>query len=139
MIFLDASFLVALFVENDDYHEMAVKYVPEIINEEKVISKLTIAETITMLSTSLETKEIREIYNNLYENFTVIEDTDYFNDAMKVFVRYDATLSFFDSMYMYIMLMRDIYKIASFDSHFENKDKIIRVPNLPKNMKLRKR
>jgi len=139
MIFLDASFLVALFVNNDNYHGDAIKFVPEIINEEKVISKLTIAETITMLSLSLETKEIREIYNNLYENFTIIEYGDYFDEAMKVFVKYDSTLSFFDSMYIHIMEKKGIHKIASFDGHFDNKDKIIRVPKIAKNKISRKR
>jgi predicted nucleic acid-binding protein len=127
MIFLDASFLVAFFIENDDWHQDAINILPKIDKKEKVISKLVIAETITTLTSKIDTKSIREIYNNINENFTVINDIDYFDEAMKIFIHYDATLSFFDSMYIKIMEKKNIHEIASFDKHFDNKDKIIRV------------
>jgi predicted nucleic acid-binding protein len=46
---------------------------------------------------------------------------------MKVFIYYDAKLSFFDSMYIKIMELEWINEIASFDEHFDNKDYIVRV------------
>ncbi|KZX17290.1 PIN domain-containing protein [Methanobrevibacter filiformis] len=49
MIFLDTSFLVAYFFENDDFHERAVEVNERIKNEEKVISNLVISEVLTVL------------------------------------------------------------------------------------------
>jgi predicted nucleic acid-binding protein len=127
MIFLDASFLIAIFVENDQWHQDALKILPKIANKKKFISKLVIAETITNLTHNLDTKDIKEIYNNINENFIVINEIDYYNEAMKVFIQYDGTLSFFDSLYIKIMEKKGIYKIASFDKHFDNKNNVVRV------------
>jgi predicted nucleic acid-binding protein len=80
-----------------------VKLLPKIAKKKKIISKLVIAETITNLTHNLDAKEIREIYNNILENFKVIDESDFYNEAMKVFIYYDAKLSFFDSMYIKIM------------------------------------
>jgi predicted nucleic acid-binding protein len=38
MIFLDASFLVAYYAENDDHHDKAVRIMKDIKNKEKIIS-----------------------------------------------------------------------------------------------------
>lgn len=127
MIFLDASFLIAIFVENDQWHQAALKILPKIAKKKKYISKLVIAEVVTNLTHNLDTKSIREIYNNLSENFTVINEVDYFDEAMKVFIYYDGNLSFFDSMYIKIMEKKGIFEIASFDKHFDNKKRILRV------------
>lgn len=127
MIFLDASFLIAVFVKNDQWHQDAVKLLPKITKKKKIISKLIIAETITNLTHNLNAKEIREIYNNITENFTIIDESDFYNEAMKVFVYYDTKLSFFDSMYIKIMELKGIHEIASFDEHFDNKDNIVRI------------
>ncbi|MDR2623007.1 MAG: PIN domain-containing protein [Methanobrevibacter sp.] len=127
MIFLDASFLIAIFVENDQWHKFALKVLPKISKKKKFISKLVIAETVTNLTHELDTKSIREIYNNIKENFEVIDEHDYYDEAMKIFIKYDGVLSFFDSMYINIMEKNEIYEIASFDEHFDNKDKLTRV------------
>ncbi|KZX11484.1 type II toxin-antitoxin system VapC family toxin [Methanobrevibacter filiformis] len=127
MIFLDASFLIAIFVENDQWHQDAVKLLPKISKKKKFISKLVIAETITNLTHNLRAKEIREIYNNIIENFTIIDESDFYNEAMKVFIHYDAKLSFFDSMYIKIMELNGISEIASFDKHFDNKNHVVRL------------
>lgn len=49
MIFLDTSFLVSLFVEKEENNKKATKIAINIKDEEKIISKLIIAETITIL------------------------------------------------------------------------------------------
>ena len=100
MYFLDTTFIVALFVSNDDWHPNAVKVYEKIKNAKLVTSKLVIAETITVLKNKLETKEILEIYRNLPNFFRIIEDADFYDDAMGEFVKYDSTISFFDAMYV---------------------------------------
>ncbi len=127
MYFLDTTFVVALFVSNDDWHPQAVKVYEDIKNQKLVISNLVIAETITVLKNKLETKEILEIYRGMPNFFQVIEDTNCYNEAIMEFVKYDSTLSFFDAMYVAIMKKLDINEIISFDSDFDKVDDVIRI------------
>ena len=122
MIFLDSSFLIALFVPNDQWHNDAVRVYNDIKNDKLVISKMVVAETITLLGSNLETKFIREIYKNINNLFLVLDDGNYFDKAMKNFIKYDGSISFFDSMYLYLMKKEGIYEIASFDSDFDGKN-----------------
>lgn len=127
MYFLDTSFLVGLFVTNDQWHSQAIEIYQKIKNKKLIISKLVIAETITILKNKLKTREIREIYNNISRLFYVIEDSNSFDGAMNEFVKYDSQISFFDSMYIFIMKEEHIDKIVSFDSDFDRVDGIIRI------------
>lgn len=54
-------------------HKRAAKIDKIIKNEEKIISKLVIGETITVLKKKLPKKDIIKIYNIL-QNFTIAED-----------------------------------------------------------------
>lgn len=127
MYFLDTTFIVALFVSNDDWHPNAVKVYEIIKNAKLVTSKLVIAETITVLKNKLETKEILEIYRNLPNFFRIIEDADFYDDAMGEFVKYDSTISFFDAMYVALMKKEGIGEIVSFDSDFDRIENIVRI------------
>ncbi|WP_295608936.1 type II toxin-antitoxin system VapC family toxin [uncultured Methanobrevibacter sp.] len=127
MYFLDTTFIVALFVSNDDWHPNAVKVYEKIKNAKLVTSKLVIAETITVLKNKLETKEILEIYRNLPNFFRIIEDADFYDDAMGEFVKYDSTISFFDAMYVALMKKEGIGEIVSFDSDFDRIENIVRI------------
>ncbi len=46
---------------------------------------------------------------------------------MNEFLKYNGNISFFDSMYLYLMKKKGIQKIASFDEDFDNKYGIIRI------------
>lgn len=127
MIFLDSSFLISFFAGKDRHHEKAIKIAEKIENKEKIISKLVIAEVITILRLKLKAKQVLEIYSNLPENFTIIEDQKYYNNAMNEFLKYNGNISFFDSMYLYLMKKKGIHEIASFDEDFDNKYGIIRI------------
>lgn len=127
MYFLDTTFIVGLLVSTDQWHDQAVEIYHQIKNEELVISKLVIAETITILKNKLNTKDIREIYRNLPNMFEIIEDSDYFDEAMEIFIKYDSEISFFDSMYIFLMKNENILKLVSFDHDFDRIDGIIRI------------
>ena len=127
MYFLDTTFIVALFVSNDQWHPQAINIYKKIKNDELIISKLVIAETITVLKNKLRTKDIREIYINLPRLFEIIEDSALFDGAVNEFVKYDSNISFFDSMYVFIMNEKNISKIVSFDSDFDRVDGIVRL------------
>jgi len=126
MILLDTSFLISFFVNKEEDHLRAVEIAKTIENEEKIISKLVIAETITVLKKKLLTKDIVKIYEVL-QDFTTVEDTHLFNKAFKTFVKYDSEISFFDAVYIVIMNELGIYEIVSFDEDFDNKDRIVRI------------
>ena len=86
MYFLDTTFIVALFVSNDQWHQKAVEIFEKIKLDEFIISKLVIAETITVLKNKLNTKEIREIYRTLPKIVNVIDDYEFFDEDDVVFV-----------------------------------------------------
>ena len=127
MYFLDTTFIVALFVANDQWHPEAMKIYKEIKNDELVISKMVIAETVTILKNKLKTRDIREIYRNLPHIFRVIEDSYYFDEAMEEFIKYDSKISFFDSMYVALMKRENICELISFDANFDRVDGIVRI------------
>lgn len=127
MYFLDTTFIVALFVSNDQWHQKAVEIFEKIKIDEFIISKLVIAETITVLKNKLNAKEIREIYRTLPKIVNVIDDYEFFDDAMEIFVKYDSKISFFDSMYIYLMKKENITEIISFDSDFDRVNGINRI------------
>lgn len=127
MYFLDTTFIVALFVSNDEWHSQALQVYEKIKNHKLVISKLVIAETVTVLKNKLETKEIREIYRNLPNFFHILEDSAYYDEAMLEFIKYDSTISFFDAMYVALMRKENIGEIVSFDRDFDKVEKIVRI------------
>lgn len=125
--FLDTTFVVALFVSNDQWHSQSLKVYDKIKNHELVISNLVVAETITVLKNKLKTKEISEIYYNLSNIFDVIDDNLIYDGAMDIFIKYDSSISFFDALYVAISKREDIGSIVSFDSDFDTIDEIIRI------------
>ena len=127
MYFLDTTFIVALFVSNDQWHNQSLDVYEKIKNEKLVISKLVIAEVITILKNKLKTKEISEIYMNLSKIFIVVEDNLTYDEAMDIFIKYDSTISFFDAMYVAISEKEGINKIVSFDRDFDKIDGMVRI------------
>lgn len=125
--FLDTTFIVALFVSNNQWHSQSLKVYNRIKNHELVISNLVIAETVTVLKNKLKTKDISEIYNNLGNIFRVIDDNLIFDEAMDIFTKYDSTISFFDAMYVAVSKKEGINEIVSFDSDFDKIDGIVRI------------
>ena len=61
MIFLDTSYFIALFNENDYFHERAVEINEMIKNEDKIISNLVITEVLTVIKQKKKVKNIQKI------------------------------------------------------------------------------
>ena len=91
MYFLDTTFLVGLFVSNDQWHPQAIEVYKKIKNGRLIISKLVIAEMVTVLKNKI------------------------------------PQISFFDAMYVHIMVEMNISEIASFDSDFDRVNGIVRL------------
>lgn len=129
MIFLDASHLISLILNNHPNHKRAKKIYLEIENREKIISKLVITEVITVLDKKLKVDKelLKYTYKYLNENFSIIDDYVFFDNAMEQVLK-QKHLGFFDCMYITIMKKLEIEKIATFDKDF-NKVKEIEVIN----------
>jgi len=129
MIFLDTNFLVSFFIEEETDHERAIKLMESIKNEEKIISKLIIAETINLLNKKLKVNKDRIgiIYEELKKDYTIIEDSFVFDEAVKKTIEYNKRLPFFDFVFMSVMEELKIKEIVSFDGHFDLNKNIKRI------------
>ena len=129
MIFFDANFLVSFYIGDEEYHERALEIMEMSKNKKKIISKLIIGETINILFTKLkiDKNRIKEIYENLNNDYTLVDDNYIFDKTVDKIMNSDKRFPFFD--YVYITLMEDlgIKEIATFDKHFENIDGVMRI------------
>lgn len=84
MIFLDANYLVSYYIDTEEHHERALEIDEEIGSREQIISKLIIAEAINVLYTKLkiDKKIIKEIYEKLKDEYTIIEDSHIYDKAI---------------------------------------------------------
>ncbi|MGL6299150.1 MAG: PIN domain-containing protein [Methanobacteriaceae archaeon] len=58
MIFLDASFLIGLFVEKSMWHRTAVEIWADIKNENTIISPLVITEILTVFKRNRDCQNV---------------------------------------------------------------------------------
>lgn len=129
MIFLDANYLVSYYILAEKQHKRAIEIMKKVKNEEKIISKLVIAETINVLYTKLKVdkKLIKEIYEKLKSEYTLIDDSYIYDKTIKEIVNSKKRFPFFD--YVIITLMKDlgIKELVTFDKHFDNISGIVRI------------
>ena len=128
MIFIDSCFLIALFVENDQWHEDALKLSEYVDSQDSLImSNLILSETITGINKKVGVKASEIAYKYIMDNFTIITETKkLYPKAIKTLVKYH-NLSFADSVSIEIMKLMNIYEIVSFDEDFDDKEGIIRL------------
>ena len=125
MIFLDANYLLSLYIETETEHDIALDIWDKIKHEELVISNSVILEVITIanIKIKLEKEKLEGIYNNLNGGrFKIVEDVSFQNNSMKKLLKYlPQRIPLFDCLYMELMEQLGITKIATFDKHFNNK------------------
>ncbi|KZX12124.1 type II toxin-antitoxin system VapC family toxin [Methanobrevibacter filiformis] len=130
MIFLDASFLINFYVENNKYHKRAGEILKSIGNENLLISKLVIMEVITVMNIKLkqDSKLISKVYEELNNNYTILIDNDFYDKGLEILSKSlkenKKRLPLFDCVYMALMQELGIKEIATFDKHFNNVDGI---------------
>ena len=125
MIFLDANFIMDLFIDTGDNHKKALDIWNKIENEELIISNSVILEVMNVLNIKIKvSKEILEkTFNRLNGGkFRIIEDTPLYNRTIKRQISYlPQRMPFSDCLYLEVMEELEISKIATFDKHFNNK------------------
>ena len=118
MIFVDTSFLIALLISSDQFHEKALG-VSQTINERKVINNTVLNETLNAF-TGKGGKVGKELYNLILKMFDIQYLTpDDYNRAMDLYLHYDSAINYSDCTILSTMFQNDISKILSFDSDFE--------------------
>ncbi len=129
MIFLDASFIIALADLDDQFHERAVNVLPN-LDSRRVISDLVISESVTAVGSRLGAKASRQVFENLlYDSATktVFGSKRLYERAIPIYTKYGGTLSFPDSVTVRLMYDQKIGQIVSFDSDFDHVDRVSRV------------
>jgi predicted nucleic acid-binding protein len=131
LIFIDSGFLIALFIDKDQWHNNAINLIANIdklTKKDKILSNLIIEEIITMIGSLVGAKEAVETYNYIHDNYTIFnENKDLYDKSIMTFLKYDATLSLTDSTKVEIMKELGIHEIISFDSDFDKVNGIVRV------------
>ncbi len=128
MILVDSSVFIALADTRDQLHGAAKALVPQIEHQEIVVSDLIIAEVVTGIGRRAGGKEGIKLYHYFMDNCEVVYgDESLIQSAMKIFLRYDGSLSLSDALSVQIMESMRIRKIFSFDSDFDSIKGIERV------------
>ena len=127
MIFVDASYIIALILEKDEFHEKALKLLPKIQENEKMITMPMVVETINLIGSCNGGKVGYTIYQYLKDNYTIINYETLLDESIYHFLKYDGTLSLADSTAIQVMKDNNIYEIYSFDSDFDKIEGIIRI------------
>jgi len=125
MIFLETSFLIALYVKKDKHHRKAIEIEKKIRNKQKIINKMVIYEVLTVLrKKKVSSVDVKKCYNNLI-NLIVLDDSHYHTQAL--IDSLNNELGFFDNLHHVLMIENEISEIASFDNDFDYFDDIKRV------------
>lgn len=126
-IFIDTNFIVAIFREIEENHELAVKTCETLLNNyECCISNSILTEVVTIIM--MRTKNLnltRNAYYFMIDNFTILNeyDIDKYNDKVfKVFEKYNTNrfnLGFVDCSIVVISGYYDMDYVVSFDKNFK--------------------
>jgi predicted nucleic acid-binding protein len=127
LILIDSSFFIALSNNKDQWHNRAIKVFNNIQNEEKIIVDVIILESITLIGSLAKGKIAKALYDNIKDNYAIIETNKLYDKAMETYLHYDGVLSLFDVLQIEIMKIYNIDKIVSFDSDFDKVKGITRI------------
>jgi len=128
LLFIDTTFILGLTVENDQWHDDALKLFPKVEKSKRYISNIILTETLNGLVGIMDGKEIENMYYLLNKNYNVyILDKPIQEEAINISKKYNGSLGYADCTSIAIMEELHIHEIVSFDTHFDNKEGIIRI------------
>lgn len=127
MIYVDASYIIALVIEKDQWHQRALELLPKLKSEEKFITEAMIIESLNLIGSCLSGKIGYSIFKYISDNFTIYKSDTLIEESMHYFLKYDGNLSLADCTAINSMKELGITEILSFDDDFDKVDGILRV------------
>ena len=119
MIFADSSYFIAVADKKDQWHEKAM-VLSKKAKEELLITDFVLAETVTVIGARGGEKAGKTIYNYLIDNCQItFTSKDMLEESMKVFLKFDGTLSVADAVTVAVMQEIGVKRLLSFDSDFD--------------------
>lgn len=127
MIFVDASYIIALIIEKDQWHEDAIKLLDKLKSEDKIITEAMIIESINLIGSCHGGKVGYMTFKYIKDNFTIFKSETLLEESLRYYLKFDGTLSLADCTAIHAMKENQIYEILSFDDDFDKVDGIIRL------------
>jgi predicted nucleic acid-binding protein len=127
LIFIDSSYIIALIVESDQWHDDALRLMDVVSKSEKIITHAMIIETINLIGKCMGGKIGEKIFNYICDNYRIYEKTDLLSRSMIEFLKYDGKISLADSTALITMQDFKIHEIVSFDKDFDGKNGVVRI------------
>ncbi|WP_292888605.1 type II toxin-antitoxin system VapC family toxin [Methanobrevibacter sp. UBA212] len=127
MIFVDASYIIALIIEKDQWHEDAIKLLGRLKSEEKIITEAMIIESINLIGSCHGGKVGYMTFKYIKDNFTIFKSETLLEESLRYYLKFDGTLSLADCTAIHAMKENQIYEILSFDDDFDKVDGILRL------------
>lgn len=122
MIFVDTSFLVALFWDIDPNTKEALNLWSK-VDPEKIVSEDILKETLTVLSQRIGRDGAIAAYGKIVEELTVLPvHSDRYQSGLKLFLnpKLQKDISLIDCISAAICRELRIKQILSFDNHFKS-------------------
>ena len=127
MIFVDASYLIALIVEKDQWHNDAIKLLDKLKSDDKIITEAMIIESLNLIGSCHGGKVGYMAFKYIKDNFTIFKSDTLLEESLRYYLKFDGTLSLADCTAIHTMKENNIHEIISFDDDFDKVDGIIRV------------
>ena len=127
MIFVDASYLIALIVEKDQWHNDAIKLLDKLKSDDKIITEAMIIESLNLIGSCHGGKVGYMAFKYIKDNFTIFKSDTLLEESLRYYLKFDGTLSLADCTAIHTMKENNIHEILSFDDDFDKVDGIIRV------------
>ena len=127
MIFIDSSYLIALIVEKDQWHDDAIKLLEKIKSEDKIITEAMIIESLNLIGSCHGGKVGYLTFKYIKDNFTIFKSETLLEESLRYYLKFDGTLSLADCTAIHTMKENNIYEILSFDDDFDKVECIVRV------------
>ena len=125
-IFVDSSFVIALFNKDDDFHQKAQKIITQLEKDTPIFitSNIALAEAINVIfrigGSGVASQFYSLIKNSSLKTFTINEQI--FSKALKFLLNQKVKrgLNFFDCLHLATTEILKIRKILTFDKDFKN-------------------
>ena len=127
MLFLDSTFLIGIILKKDTFTSKALKLIPLIKKEKKIINSVVFNEVLNSLTATNSEYDVDDVIDILlsYE-IDFLNEKDY-AQAASIFKYYNHAINFSDCTIIKTMQDHQINKIVSFDNDFDKINGINRI------------